>query len=67
VEGYMDSRYLRAAKNLAWFALNEACCETMHHSKADRHGSEDICPPLERIKKDVEAILGKSFDELKDI
>jgi len=63
----MDSKYLRAAKNLAWYALNKACCETLHHGKHDRHGHDEICPPFERLKKDIEEILGKSYNELKDI
>lgn len=63
----MNARYLRAAKNLAWYALNEACCENMHHDKKDRHGGDEPCPPFERLKEDIRAILGKSYDELKDI
>jgi len=67
MEGYMDSKYLRAAKNLAWYALNEACCEALHHGKNDRHKNDEICPPFERLKKDIEEILGKPYNELKDI
>lgn len=51
----LNTELLKALK------LMTIICDNVHHSKNDRHGYEEPCPPVERIR----AAIAKAEEEVK--